>query len=83
MVPQIKRAFLIFHSGQKVYVRPFSWDSHGDIVEEYMANLNAFSEHHWMSLLHACGVLEEKVDECSNAPSLESTRHTLYIPSSP
>ena len=82
-VPQVEWAFLAFHSGQKVHVSPFSWDSHGAIVADYMENLRAFSNRHWMSLLTACGVMDGVAAETFGGPLLDSAQHRLYIPSSP
>ena len=82
-VPQVERAFLAFHSGQKVHASPFSRDSHGAIVADYMENLRAFSDRRWTSLLAACGVMDGAAAETFGGPLLDSARHRLYIPSSP
>ncbi|KAH9032128.1 hypothetical protein EDB85DRAFT_2145690 [Lactarius pseudohatsudake] len=83
----IERAFSAFESGQKVRVSPFSRDSHGGIVADYMKNLKKLSERRWKSLLIAYGIMEAgqvRVQVSpSKASSLESMRHALYIPSSP
>ncbi|KAH8982122.1 hypothetical protein EDB86DRAFT_3051092 [Lactarius hatsudake] len=76
----VERAFFAFHSGRKARVSPFSRDSHGEIVADYVENLNAFSERRWKSLLTACGLKREGQVKIR---SLESARHALYIPSSP
>ncbi|KAH9170338.1 hypothetical protein EDB89DRAFT_2244086 [Lactarius sanguifluus] len=81
----IERAFSAFYSGQKVRSSPFSRDGHADIVKDYMRNLNALSERRWNSLLTTCGVKSPgggTVDRLQTS-SLESSRHALYIPSSP
>ncbi|KAH9012196.1 hypothetical protein EDB85DRAFT_1845436, partial [Lactarius pseudohatsudake] len=39
----VEQAFFAFHSGRKACVSPFSRDSHGEIVADYVENLNAFS----------------------------------------
>ncbi|KAH9043628.1 hypothetical protein EDB85DRAFT_1885230 [Lactarius pseudohatsudake] len=76
----IERAFSAFCSGQKVRASPFSQDNHGEIVAEYIHTLNALSERHWKSMLTVYGLKGEGQVEMH---SLESARHTLYIPSSP
>ncbi|KAH9172302.1 hypothetical protein EDB89DRAFT_2069970 [Lactarius sanguifluus] len=76
----IERAFSTFRSGQKVRVTPFSWDNNGEIVAEYMHTLNALSERRWKSMLTVYGLKGEGQVEIR---SLESSRCTLYIPSSP
>ncbi|KAH9161474.1 hypothetical protein EDB89DRAFT_2157637 [Lactarius sanguifluus] len=55
----IERAFSTFESGQQVQASPFSWDSHGSIVADYMKNLKKLSERRWKSLLIAYGTMEE------------------------
>ncbi|KAH9010261.1 hypothetical protein EDB84DRAFT_1570674 [Lactarius hengduanensis] len=79
-IPRIERAFSAFRSGQKVRVGPFSRDNHGEIVAEYMHTLNSLSECRWKSMLTVYGLKGEGQIEMR---SLESTRRTLYIPSSP
>ncbi|KAH9163592.1 hypothetical protein EDB89DRAFT_1859870 [Lactarius sanguifluus] len=76
----IERAFSTFRSGQKVRVTPFSRDNNGEIVAEYMHTLNALSECRWKSMLTVYSLEGEGQVEIR---SLESSRRTLYIPSSP
>jgi hypothetical protein len=74
----------MFHSGEKIRSGSFSRESHGDVVADYMENLNIFSERRWKSLLTACSVIKEEPTVISSNPSsLACSRHALYIPSSP
>ncbi|GLB38139.1 hypothetical protein LshimejAT787_0500040 [Lyophyllum shimeji] len=83
----LERAFLSFKTG--VFCKPegtFSDRNIGGLVSEYMRNCNSFSTRRWAQLKTACrAVTEAKQEETvvRGFSSLEGSRGTLYIASSP
>ena len=75
----------MFTTSYKVRSGTFSCDYHGEIVANYMENLNAFSEQCWKSLLTACSIIQvmRNHGDLPGGSSLEGDQHALYIPSSP
>jgi len=72
-------------TGKRTNVGQFSFNRVGTIVDDYVTNLQKFSDRRWSRIMESCGaqIQQEETTLHLNTPSMSQSRRQLYVPSSP
>ncbi|KAJ6448827.1 hypothetical protein C8R45DRAFT_1224605 [Mycena sanguinolenta] len=79
----LEKVFLMYKTGEFVNDKMnFSRENVGALVDDYVANIKKFAGRKWGVILGLCGAAVNPAPTVS-APSMEVSRRTLYVSSSP
>ncbi|KAF7371459.1 hypothetical protein MVEN_00000200 [Mycena venus] len=79
----LEKVFLMYQTGEYISDKTqFSCENVGSLVDDYLENINKFSQRKWDAILNLCGAAVNIAPPVS-APSMEVSRRVLYVSSSP
>ncbi|KAF8184553.1 hypothetical protein K438DRAFT_1974342 [Mycena galopus ATCC 62051] len=79
----LEKVFLMYQTGEFISDKTqFSRENVGSLVDDYLENINKFSQRKWEAILNLCGTAVN-IGPPVSAPSMEVSRRVLYVSSSP